>query len=76
MSAPQRMIENKEGNDPVDEAAAAIAWHGGDKDATIRTLLDDCKHLRQQVALAEGSMSVGFARGWRPSLERQTDDQV
>ncbi|WP_043617728.1 hypothetical protein [Ensifer sp. ZNC0028] len=75
MSAPQRKIETEENIEVVDEAAAAVAWHDGDKDATIRTLLNDCKHLRRQVALAEGSMSVGFARGWRPSLERPKDDQ-
>lgn len=75
MSAPQRQIEIEEESQVVDEATAAVAWHAGDKDATIRTLLDDCKHLRQQLALAEGSMSVGFARGWRPSPDR-TGDQA
>ncbi len=51
---------------PVDEVAAAIAWHDGDVRATIRTLLGDCRHLREQLALAEIGMSVGFLRGWRP----------
>lgn len=54
---------------PVDEVAAAIAWHDGDVRATIRTLLTDCKSLREQVALAEVAMSVGFTRGWRPSAK-------
>jgi len=30
-------------------------------------LLDDCRQLREQLAFAEASMSVGFTRGWRPS---------
>ncbi|MCY1529637.1 hypothetical protein D9M68_647940 [compost metagenome] len=57
----------------MDEVVAAIAWHDGDTLATIRTLLEDCKHLRGQLALVEATMSVGFARGWRPSPERTED---
>jgi len=51
----------------LDELSAALAWHNGDAIATIRTLLDDCRQLREQLALAEISMSIGFTRGWRPS---------
>ncbi|MFK0273621.1 hypothetical protein ACIQUG_08095 [Ensifer sp. NPDC090286] len=74
MSAAQQRTETED-VEPIDELAAALAWHLGDKDATIRTLLDDCKHLRQQLAFARGTMSVGFARGWRPSLDRSVDGQ-
>lgn len=74
MSAPQRQSEIK--NDRVlDEAVEAVAWHDGDKDATIRTLLDDCMHLREQLTLAGATMSVGFARGWRPSLDRSVENE-
>jgi len=59
----------------TDELDAALAWHDGDAIATIRTLLDDCRQLREQLALAEISMSIGFTRGWRPSLECPTDGQ-
>ncbi len=62
MSAVQPLPE-------LDELAAALAWHDGDAIATIRTLLDDCRHLREQLALAEISMSLGFTRGWRPSVD-------
>lgn len=55
---------------PVDEVAAAIGWHDGDLRATISTLLGDCRHLREQLALVDGSRSIGFARGWRPSTDR------
>lgn len=55
----------------VDEVAAALAWHHGDAMATIATLLADCRHLRQQLALAKGSMSLGFTRGWTPAFERE-----
>lgn len=55
---------------PVDEVAAAIAWHDGDVRATIRTLLGDCRHMREQLALADIAVSVGYTRGWRPVAER------
>ncbi|MDX0356749.1 hypothetical protein GOL49_14670 [Sinorhizobium medicae] len=54
-----------------DDVAAALAWHSGDAEATIRTLLADCKHLREQLALAEIAMSLGFTRGWRPAPDRE-----
>lgn len=48
----------------------ALAYHDGDAVATITTLLEDLKHLRQQLLLAEGAMSRGMTRGWSPSFER------
>jgi len=55
----------------ADEIDAALAWHNGDAMATIATLIADCRHLREQLALARGSMSAGFTRGWTPALERE-----
>ncbi len=55
----------------VDEVEAALAWHGDDARATIATLLDDCRHLRRQLALTEGAMSRGFTRGWQPSSTKE-----
>ncbi|APG87562.1 hypothetical protein SAMCCGM7_pC0360 (plasmid) [Sinorhizobium americanum CCGM7] len=70
-AGPQSEIE------PLDqqpnEVAAALAWHNGDAEATIQTLLDDCKHLREQLALAEISMSLGFTRGWKPSANSECE---
>ena len=51
------------------EVDAAIAWHDGDARATVATLLDAVRHLRIQLALAEGVMSRGMVRGWRPTYE-------
>ncbi|KQX15210.1 MULTISPECIES: hypothetical protein [Ensifer] len=75
MSAAYRQTELEEQAEVIDEVAAAMAWHDGDAQATIRTLLADCQHLRQQLALAEISMSLGFARGWRPCADRTEDAQ-
>jgi hypothetical protein len=58
--------------DPID---IALAWNEGDPRATIGMLLDDCRHLRLQLALAEAGMSPGFTRGWTPSFERPEGDQ-
>ncbi|ACS56141.1 hypothetical protein [Rhizobium leguminosarum] len=52
------------------EIEAVLAWHDDNAKAAIRSLLDDCKHLRQQLALAESVMSRGMARGWAPRYER------
>ncbi|MGO7181066.1 hypothetical protein ACCT14_08360 [Rhizobium brockwellii] len=52
------------------ERAEVIAYHRGDTHAAIDTLLEDIRHLRRQLALTEGAMSRGMARGWRPSYHR------
>ncbi|RFB95454.1 hypothetical protein B5K11_11060 [Rhizobium leguminosarum bv. trifolii] len=52
------------------EVEAVLAWHDDNAKAAIRSLLDDCKHLRQQLALAERAMSRGMTRGWTPRYER------
>lgn len=57
--------------DLADEVEAVLAWHDDDAKAAIATLLEDCRHLRRQLALAEGAMSAGMTRGWRPSFERE-----
>ncbi|HWT60399.1 MAG TPA: hypothetical protein VN284_21370 [Rhizobium sp.] len=56
--------------DPAWEVEAVLAWHDDNAKAAIRSLLDDCKHLRQQLALAERAMSRGMTRGWRPRYKR------
>ncbi|NKK70217.1 hypothetical protein GFM13_07435 [Rhizobium leguminosarum bv. viciae] len=52
------------------EVEAVLAWHDDNAKAAIRSLLDDCKHLRRQLALAESVMSRGMARRWAPRYER------
>ncbi len=53
-----------------DEVAHLIAWHDGDVSAAIRSLLEDCHHLRGQLALAKLAMGYGYTRGWQPAEER------
>ncbi|WP_377292694.1 hypothetical protein [Rhizobium sp. SG2393] len=52
---------------PVDEV---LSYHAGDVRAAIQTLLKDCVHLREQLALTEAAISRGMTRGWRPAFER------
>ncbi|EPE97489.1 MULTISPECIES: hypothetical protein [Rhizobium] len=53
------------------EVQAALAWHDDDVNATIATLLEDIRHLRQQLSLAKSAMSRGITRGWAPQFERK-----
>ncbi|TWF51933.1 hypothetical protein [Neorhizobium alkalisoli] len=52
------------------EIDQVLSHHDGDALAAVKTLLEDCRHLRQQMSLAETAMSSGFTRGWRPSYDR------
>jgi len=52
MSAEKQISDFGESTSLMDEVASALACHGGDAEATIRTLLADCKHLREQLELA------------------------
>ncbi len=56
------------------EVEAVLSWHDEDARAAIATLLQDCRHLRCQLALAEGAISRGMVRGWRPSFDRPAPD--
>lgn len=67
MHAERQEAESLPDLSPID---AALAWHAGDARATIATLIEDCRHLRQQLALTEGAMSRGMTRGWSPSFDR------
>jgi hypothetical protein len=57
------------------EISAVLAWHDDDARAAIATLLEDCRHLRGQLALAEGAMSRGMTRGWLPQFDRNEASQ-
>ncbi|MBB2841246.1 UNVERIFIED_ORG: hypothetical protein GGE64_005028 [Rhizobium etli] len=53
-----------------DEIAEVLAYHQGDAQAAIGTLLNDIRHLRWQLVLTEGAMGRGITRGWRPRYDR------
>ncbi|MBB3590494.1 hypothetical protein FHX08_000838 [Rhizobium sp. BK529] len=68
--APKTSNPTIENEDLSWEVEAVLSWHDEDAKAAIATLLQDCRHLRAQLALAEGAMSRGMVRGWRPAFER------
>ncbi|PJR10232.1 hypothetical protein [Sinorhizobium meliloti] len=70
MTAPEKQTVS---SDVEWEVEAALAWHDEDPRATIATLLLDCKYLREQLALAQIAMSIGFTRGWAPCPERRDE---
>ena len=59
----------------VDPIEVGPAWNDGDLRATISMLLDDCRHLRLQLAIAEAGMSPGYTRGWAPNFKRPEGDR-
>ncbi|OOG62012.1 hypothetical protein B0E45_31910 [Sinorhizobium sp. A49] len=63
MPAAQQIAPIDNADQTIDDFAAALAWHDGDAEATIRTLLADCRHLREQLALAAPVQRAG--RGHR-----------
>lgn len=67
MAASTNRIDGETAHDEVKHLAA---WHDGDLRAAIRTLLEDRRHLRAQLALATSAMSYGYTRGWLPCEER------
>jgi hypothetical protein len=58
------MLAVKKTDEVLDEVQAALAWHDGDAEVTIATLLDDCSHLRAQLVAAQACISRGLTRGW------------
>ena len=61
---------------PVGDVAAALAFHDGDVRATVRTLLADIKFLKEQLAVTQIGMSIGFTRGWQPSFKRTPTEEI
>jgi hypothetical protein len=66
VSALPKETEKQEARNELEDV---LAYHEGDALAAVQTLLDDCRHLRQELALTEDASSRGFTRGWRPSFE-------
>lgn len=52
------------------EVEVVLARFGGDARSALAAALDDVAFLRREIEYARLAMSYGFARGWRPALER------
>lgn len=53
----------------MDINAVLDRFHG-DAVAALSAALEDVAFLRHEIQFARLAMSYGFARGWRPALER------
>lgn len=52
------------------DVEAVLARFGGDPIAALTAAMEDVIFLRREIEFARLAMSYGFARGWRPALER------
>ena len=51
-----------------DEIDQVLAYHDGDVRAAIKALLSDRDFLVKEIEYASLAMSMGFARGWKPTI--------
>ena len=51
-----------------DDIGGLIEAYDGDAKALIAALLDERKLLIHEIEIATSAMSVGYGRGWKPSL--------
>ncbi|UZD70899.1 hypothetical protein [Brucella sp. JSBI001] len=57
-----------QGNEYDDEIDLVLAYHKGDTRAAIEALLKDRDFLVKEIEYASLAMSMGFARGWKPTV--------
>ena len=55
-------------NEYEDEIEMVLAYHKGDVRAAIGALLKDRDFLVKEIEYASLAMSMGFARGWKPTM--------
>jgi DNA repair exonuclease SbcCD ATPase subunit len=66
MSAVQKEAEKEQARTELEDV---LAYHGGDALEAVKSLLNDCRNLRGQLAISEQITSVGYVRGWKPKYE-------
>ena len=69
------MTARQQRTEPPATVDSVIAAYGGDARAALTAALDDVAYLRREIELAQLAMSFGFARGWRPALERPQEPE-
>ena len=51
-----------------DEVDSVLAYYGGDVRAAIEGMLKDRDFLVKEIEYASIAMSLGFSRGWKPTV--------
>ncbi|MFC7067370.1 hypothetical protein [Brucella rhizosphaerae] len=57
-----------QGNEYDDEIELVLAYHKGDIRSAIESLLKDRDFLIKEIKYASLAMSMGFSRGWKPTV--------
>ena len=70
MAEPAMATNGEAVPDDGTEVETVLARFDGDARAALAAALDDVAFLRREIEYARLAMSYGFARGWRPALER------
>ncbi len=55
-------------NEYDDEIEMVLAYHKDDVRAAIKSLLKDRDFLVKEIEYASLAMSMGFSRGWKPTV--------
>ncbi|EBY7415700.1 hypothetical protein D6J61_25790, partial [Salmonella enterica subsp. enterica serovar Alachua] len=55
-------------NEYEEEIELVLAYHKGDVRAAIQALLKDRDFLVKEIEYASLAMSLGFSRGWKPTV--------
>ena len=72
LAEPARKVDGEvvPGDDLTIEAV--LARFNGDSRAALTAALDDIASLQRELSFANLTMSYGFARGWTPSIAKQS----
>jgi hypothetical protein len=71
MTKPAKAAAGEAVPDDERSVEAVVARFGGNTRAALESALDDIAHLERELVVASLAMSFGFARGWRPSIDRR-----
>lgn len=70
MTTPAKVTAGKAVPDSELTLPAVLARFDGDAVKALAAAIEDIEHLQRELGLASLAMSYGFARGWRPKIER------
>ncbi|MCQ1779107.1 hypothetical protein NOJ05_18035 [Neorhizobium galegae] len=66
MSAVQKDADKEQARNELEDV---LAYHGGDAMEAVKSLLNDCRYLRGELATTDQIMSRGYVRGWKPNYK-------
>jgi hypothetical protein len=70
MTEPAKATAGEAVPDDALTVETVLARFNGDAHAALECALSDIAHLERDLSFASLAMSYGFARGWRPSVQK------